>query len=108
MNFGNKMKTIRKINNFSQEQMADALFTTQGNYSQYENNNRIPSIDFIKRFIEKFNTDANWLLSDTDDRESYHVLINNPENTNPSAEVLNEIKTNIAIILQELNKSGRY
>jgi transcriptional regulator with XRE-family HTH domain len=48
MNFGTKLKLVRKLNNLSQSQMADLLFTTQGNYSQYENNNRIPSLDFIK------------------------------------------------------------
>ena len=42
MDFGSKLKSIRKLNDLSQEQMADLLFTTQGNYSQYENNNRVP------------------------------------------------------------------
>ncbi|MBN8834548.1 MAG: hypothetical protein ABS68_00360 [Niastella sp. SCN 39-18] len=63
MDFGTKLKSIRKLKNLSQSEMADLLFTTQGNYSQYENNNRIPSLDLLKRLIEQFDLDANWLLS---------------------------------------------
>ena len=54
MDFGSKLKSIRKLNDLSQEQMADLLFTTQGNYSQYENNNRVPSLDLLKRLIDQF------------------------------------------------------
>lgn len=63
MNFGAKLKSIRKCNQFTQEDMAEALFTTQGNYSQYENNLRSPSLDFLHRLIGRFGVDANWLLS---------------------------------------------
>lgn len=68
MDFGTKLKKIRKEHNLNQDQMAEILFTTQGNYSQFENNNRIPSLDIIKRLVEKFNLDANWLLSSTQDQ----------------------------------------
>ena len=68
MNFGKKLKDIRKSNNLNQEDMADILCTTQGNYSQFETNHRKPSIDQIKILIEHFNLDANWLLSSNEDQ----------------------------------------
>ena len=46
MNFGQKLKDIRKSSNLSQQDMSEILFTTQGNYSLYETNIRKPSIDF--------------------------------------------------------------
>jgi transcriptional regulator with XRE-family HTH domain len=36
MDFGTKLKKVRKENNLSQDEMAELLFTTQGNYSLYE------------------------------------------------------------------------
>ncbi len=63
MNFGEKLKQIRKANKLSQDEIAELLFTTQGNLSQYESNQRTPSIEMLKRLIEKFDLDANWLLS---------------------------------------------
>ncbi len=68
MNFGKKLKDIRQSNNLSQEDMGEILFTTQGNISQYETNARKPSIDQIKILVERFNLDANWLLSNNEDQ----------------------------------------
>lgn len=65
MNFGEKLKQIRIENKLNQVEMAEILYTTQGNYSQYESNARIPSMDLLKRIIERFNLDANWLILDT-------------------------------------------
>ena len=64
MNFGLKLKKVRKDNNLSQEAIADMLYVSQGNYSLFESNRRTPSIDFLMRLIEKFSLDANWLLSE--------------------------------------------
>ncbi len=66
MDFGLKLKKIRRENNLSQLDMAEILFTIQGNYSQYESNQRTPSFDLLKRLIGKFNLDASWLLSTND------------------------------------------
>ncbi len=66
MNLGQKLNYIRKSNNLSQEDMADLLFTTQGNYSQYENNLRNPSIGQLKILVDRFNIDANCPFSNND------------------------------------------
>jgi transcriptional regulator with XRE-family HTH domain len=68
MNFGQKLRDIRKQNNLNQQEMGEILFTTQGNYSQYETNLRKPSIDQLKILIDHFNLDANWLLSSNEDQ----------------------------------------
>ncbi len=68
MNFGQKLKEIRVSNNLSQEDMGEILFTTQGNYSLFETNKRRPSIDQFKILIDRFNLDANWLLSSNEDQ----------------------------------------
>lgn len=78
MNFGLKLKKIRKDNNLSQEAFAEMLYVSQGNYSLYESNQRTPSIDFLMRLIEKFSLDANWLLCEQD-VEFYNNIRHNIE-----------------------------
>jgi transcriptional regulator with XRE-family HTH domain len=68
MSFGKKLKDVRQSNNLSQEDMGEILFTTQGNYSLFETNKRRPSIDQLKILVERFNLDANWLLSNNEDQ----------------------------------------
>lgn len=106
MDFGTKLKKIRKDNNLSQEEMADVLFTTQGNYSQYESNNRIPSIDLLKRLIEKFSLDANWLLSSTseqtinfNDNSSCNVAALKTENYIVSSDHLSSLEKKLDTII---------
>lgn len=107
MDFGSKLKKIRQENGLSQELMAGLLFTTQGNYSQYESNQRTPSIDLLKRLIEKFNLDANWLLLPTNDQTNNDQLKNSDSikinNQYPlSQETLGEIVKKIDEILSKL------
>jgi len=107
MDFGSKLKSIRKLNNLSQEQMADLLFTTQGNYSQYENNNRVPSLDLLKRLIDQFDLDANWLLSGSteqvvnfNDNSTCNIVSLKTENFHQSNERLEKIEEKVDDLLK--------
>lgn len=110
MNFGTKLKHIRKDNNLSQEEMAGILFTSQGNYSQYESNQRTPSIDLLTRLIEKFNLDANWLLCDSNeqtvhfnDNSSCNIAALKAENYHAiPSEKLIELEKKLELILAKL------
>jgi transcriptional regulator with XRE-family HTH domain len=62
MNFGAKLKELRKTKNLSQELMAEKLHMTQGNYSMYESNQRTPTIDIIQRVVETFDVELQWLI----------------------------------------------
>lgn len=111
MKFGEKLKKIRKHNGLSQEGMAEILFTTQGNYSQYESNSRIPSLNLVVRLIEIFSLDANWLLS-SDSDQTVQFCNNNPsdivapiktENCHyKSSDKLLEIERKLQIIISKL------
>ncbi len=110
MNFGEKLKLIRKENKYSQEEMAEILFTTQGNYSQYESNSRTPSLDLLKRLIERFDLDANWLLSGNseqtvhfNDNSSCNIAALKTDNYyGDSSEKLSEIEKKLEIIISKL------
>ncbi len=109
MQFGEKLKKVRKENNLSQEEMAELLYTTQGNYSLYESGQRTPSIDFLKRLIEQFNLDANWLLSNNEqtiyfnDNSSCNIAALKTDNYyTVSSERLQEIEKKLDNILNKL------
>ena len=110
MSFGQKLKEIRKQNNLSQVDMGDILFTTQGNYSQYETNIRLPSIDQLKILIEHFKLDANWLLSSNEDQvinfydnSSCNIAALKAENYySISAEKITELESKLDLIISQL------
>ena len=114
MDFGSKLKSIRKLNDLSQEQMADLLFTTQWNYSQYENNNRVPSIDLLKRLIDQFDLDANWLLSGSteqvvnfNDNSSCNIVSLKTENFNHPYDHFEQLQKKVDDILTIISKNTK-
>ena len=109
MDFGTKLKKIRKENNLTQEDMAELLFTTQGNYSLYESSQRTPSIEFLMLLIEKFKLDANWLLNNSEqtinfnDISSCNIAALKTDNYYAiSSEKLIEIESKLDSILKKL------
>jgi transcriptional regulator with XRE-family HTH domain len=110
MNFGEKLRHIRKENKLSQEDMANILFTTQGNYSQYESNSRIPSLPLLQTLIEHFKLDANWLLADNtgqtvnfNDNSSCNIAALKTENYySVSTEKISEILNKLDLVISKL------
>ena len=65
MNFGEKLKIIRKALNLTQQELADRLGVTKQAISRYENSERDPNLRTAKDFSEKLGIDLT-VLSDDD------------------------------------------
>ena len=59
---GNYIKTLRKDNNLTQEQLAKKLGVTYQAVSKWENGKNIPDLQIIKEICNLFNIDINELL----------------------------------------------
>jgi transcriptional regulator with XRE-family HTH domain len=110
MNFGKKLKDIRQTNNLSQDEMGEILFTTQGNYSLFETNKRRPSIDQLKILLDRFNLDANWLFSNSEeqivnfyDQSTCNIAALKAENYySISSEKITDIENKLDLIISKL------
>lgn len=75
MNFGNKIKHLRKKAGLSQEDLAAKLGVSQKSICNYENNTRFPKGQkVIKGLADIFNVTVDYLISDTDDTASKETL----------------------------------
>ena len=59
---GNRIQTLRKQSNFSQESLAERLFITRQALSKWENGTSIPSIDSLLEISKIFNVSFEYLL----------------------------------------------
>ncbi|EQB89764.1 Cro/Cl family transcriptional regulator [Clostridium sp. BL8] len=75
MNFGNKIKHLRKKAGLSQDDLAAKLGVSQKSICNYENNTRFPKGQkVIKELADIFNVTVDYLISDTDDTTSKETL----------------------------------
>ena len=61
--FGKRLKIIRNELKISQIEMAKALNISIKGYWNYENDEREPKLEILKRIVEKFNINPHWLLT---------------------------------------------
>lgn len=66
MNFGDKLKQLRKNNNMTQDELAQKIFVTRSAISKWENNKGYPGIESLKLMSELFNISINELVGDED------------------------------------------
>ena len=62
VNFGNRLKELRKRSNLSQEQLAQQLGITKGMISSYETSMRMPSYHILLKISFLFNVSTDYLL----------------------------------------------
>jgi transcriptional regulator with XRE-family HTH domain len=62
MAFGDKLRKIRIDNKLNQVEMSSRLAMEQSNYSRYENNKTIPTIDLVNRVAGEFGLEVDWLM----------------------------------------------
>lgn len=67
VNVGNKISTLRKQNNLTQDDLADKLFVTRQALSKWEQGQSIPSIDTIITLSKIFNVSFEELLCMNDE-----------------------------------------
>ena len=62
MNFGEKLKILRKERNLTQRELADRIFVSKSVISYYEKNKRTPSPEAIVKLAYVFNVTTDFLL----------------------------------------------
>jgi transcriptional regulator with XRE-family HTH domain len=60
--FGRRLLTLRKLYNYSQSTVARLIEISQPNYNRYEKDKIIPNLHFIKKILDFYCIDSNWLL----------------------------------------------
>ena len=77
MNFGEKIKELRKKRGFSQAELAEKIGVTQKTICNYENGTRFPKGQkIINGFADIFDVSIDYLLNDTDineDENNIHI-----------------------------------
>ena len=64
---GDRLKSLRKENGYTLEQVAEKLNTTKVTLSRYENNLREPKRETISQFAKLFNVSTDYLHGHTND-----------------------------------------
>ncbi len=62
VDFGNRVKTLRKKNNYTQSQLAERLGVTKSVISAYETGLRMPSYDILISLARVFKVSTDFLL----------------------------------------------
>ncbi len=62
VDFGERLKALRKRRNLSQDQLAQRLGITKGMVSSYETSMRMPSYTILIKLARTFNVSTDYLL----------------------------------------------
>lgn len=112
----NRLKQLREENGWTQLQLSEKLDCAMSSVAMYENGSRKPSLDVLVKLSEIFNCSIDYILGQSDIRNS-EASNNNlidlakigftKENYNPPTEKQEEaIKTIIETILQDNKKDN--
>ena len=80
-----KLKELRKLKHFKQEEVAKALNISQTGYSYYENGRNEPNIEMLIKLANLFNVSVDTLIG----RETEDISL---EHTTYQQELINKIK----------------
>lgn len=110
------LKELRKSNNMSQQELAEALNLTRQSISNYETGKRIPSKNKLEIIAEYFNVDMNFLYGKTLQNNKYFYLkdthqkvltSNKIEDLLKDAESLSDSQINLLISIIREFKDGK-
>jgi transcriptional regulator with XRE-family HTH domain len=76
MNLGDKLKTLRKEHNYSQQQLAEKLHVTAQAISKWENNKSVPDIINLVQLSEVYDSSLDYLIK-SDKQLQKKLSINN-------------------------------
>lgn len=62
MNFGNRLKELRLLDNLTQDELAKIVNTSRSNIANYENNKNMPSKKILVKMCEIFNCSMDFLI----------------------------------------------
>lgn len=64
--FSSRIKELRSTMGLTQTEFAEKINTTQATLSSYENTDKTPSLDIVKKIAEVFTVSVDWLLGLSD------------------------------------------
>lgn len=73
VDFGSKLKTLRKKSGMTQTDLARRLNITKSVVSYYENQERVPSPDVLVRLADIFNVSTDYLLGRNSENKTIDV-----------------------------------
>ena len=73
VDFGSKLKTLRKKSGMTQTDLARRLNITKSVVSYYENQERVPSPDVLVRLADIFNVSTDYLLGRNNENKTIDV-----------------------------------
>lgn len=62
MIFGNRLKALREARGLSRKAFAEAMDVSYSTISKYENGERFPDLDLLRKFAVYFNVSADYLI----------------------------------------------
>lgn len=64
-----RLKELREDNDLTQQECAKIAFISKNSYIRYENGERVPPLDTIKKFAEFYNVSIDYIAMLTDKKE---------------------------------------
>lgn len=81
LRIGDKIKKMRDLNGYTQDDLAKKLGVSKSTIGMYEQNRRSPDLDILLRISETFNVSVDYMLKDgrnqdsSADKKKLHKLI---------------------------------
>lgn len=69
--FGDRLKTLRKERNLTQEELANMFFLNKSSVSRYERDNQMPESDTLQKIADYFKVTVDYLLGRSDVRNPH-------------------------------------
>ncbi len=82
--FSQRLIYLRKTLHYTQQYVSEKTSVSQSNYSKYEKGRFEPSLSFVKKIIELYDIDANWLIKGIGDIPYSEEGTNNPDSDQQS------------------------
>ena len=74
VSFGERLRSIRKEKDMSQDEFADLLGTSKQVLSRYETGQRIPKITQVQQYASKLDVSADYLMGDSAEEAAFNAL----------------------------------
>lgn len=104
MDIHDKIKTMRQINQFTQEEMAEKLDMSTNGYSKIERGQSKLSLDRLEKIAQIFNIDIVELMATNDKSLFWIIGDNNNSNYLGSNEALATENEKLKLIIQHKNE----
>ena len=73
MNFGERLRQLRKENGYTQATLAEILDLSKGTIAMWETGNRMPDYEMMKKLSDMFDRSMEYLLGYSDDETSPRI-----------------------------------